>query len=156
MSESEPQTSFDVLMMQAQQAHKRRQWATLDTLLRQARWAPDAPPWEEERFAVEAWEELAAALATHQSQAHALIHAVVQILIRRVRERYGAVGAPHPTFHALCDWLQTEVETLDMELVEEAVEERWRGADISRQFLRTNAQRDNSWHWKRMGEDLSA
>jgi hypothetical protein len=156
MSEPEPQTYFDVLMMQAAQAHERRQWATLAMLLWQAREAPDVPPWDDERQDVQIWHELRTAVVLHQGRAHALIRAGVYLLLTRLQERCGAVGAPDPTTQDLCGWLRTEVERPDMELVEEAVEERWRGADISRQFLRTNAQRDNSWHWKRMGEDLSA
>ena len=143
MLEPEPEAYFDVLMMQAAQAHERRQWATLDMLLTQARWAPDAPPWDDECQDVNAWHELRTAVVLHQGRAHALLRAGVRLLLTRMQDRFGAAGASDPTMQDLCDWLRTEVESLDMDLVDELVEDEWRGADISPQFLRTNTERDN-------------
>jgi hypothetical protein len=153
MPKPEPETSFAVLMMQAAQAHARRQWATLHDLLRQARRARDAPPWHEARPEVAAWEDLMGAIATHKVQAHALIRAAIRLLLRRMQDRCGAAGAPDPTVQDFCDWLRTDSETLEMDLVDELAEDQWHGADISPQFLRTNPERDHLWYWQRMGED---
>jgi hypothetical protein len=71
-----------------------------------------------------------------------------------MQDRFGAAGASDPTMQDLCDWLRTEVESLDMDLVDELAEDTWRGADISPQFLRTNTERDHLRYWQLMGEDV--
>jgi hypothetical protein len=145
MSQPQSQSFWDVTMMQAKQAYERRQWATLDMLLHQASAARDAPPWDEDREDVRTWEDLFHAVTLHQIDAHTHIRAAVHLMLVRLQDYCGAAGAPDPTMQDLCGWLRAEVETLDMDAVDEAAEERWRDYDIPRRYLRTNLERDESW-----------
>src|SRR5262245_41584499 len=141
MAETPPQACWDITMIQASQTHARRQWATLGMLLRQARGAPDAPPWDDEREDVRTWQDLHGALALHQGEAHAHIRAAVHLLTQRLQDRCGAAGSPDPTPDDMWAWLRWHVETLDMEEVDAAVEERRQGHTHLERFCRTNASR---------------
>ena len=150
MAETPPQAFWDITMIQATQAHARRQWATLDMFLRQARGAPDAPPWDDEREDVRTWQDLNGALALHQGEAHHLIREAVHILVERLQDRFGAAGSPDPTPDEMCAWLRWQVETLDMDEIDEAVEERGQGHTQLQRFHRTNPSRGM---WVAPGDD---
>src|SRR5262245_28890541 len=118
MLQSEPQRYWDVTLLEAEQAKKRRQWATLYTLLIQARDAPDAPPVEDYgRQDVNLWHDLWTAHTLHLMDAHALIRAAIHLLLTRAQERFGATGAADPTAQEMCAWLRAEVEMVDFDVI---------------------------------------
>ena len=150
MAETQPQVFWEVCLLEAAQARERRQWATLDLLLDRARGAPDAPSLDDEdREDVRTWHALHIALVGHHCDAGALIRAAVHLLLTRAQDRFGAVGAPDPSVQELCAWLRTEAETLatvELDAVDEEVEERWRGPQFPRRWLRRPAWDYDPWN----------
>jgi hypothetical protein len=137
MPEIDPQCYWDVCMMQAQAARNERHWRLLDTLLRDARQAPDAPsfdmpPWKLGEQA-RTWTLLYMDLMEQVQEAARLrvfLDAVLETLIQRARDRLDGPGVANPTAQELCAWLLREAETFDMfDLLEAAPEDRGAEAD---------------------------
>jgi len=109
---------WEGLLLAAQYAYEAQHWAELREWLDRARQEPDAPALgEDERWAP--WQDLACALELHQLEMRRVLRAALPLLVRQIRERSGAAGAPDPTPEELLTGLLTAVETLDLTLVDD-------------------------------------